>query len=57
MREVVPWTCEDKLTERGAKYTKGGVFAPTVAVDGKLITGQNPPSALPTAEAVVAALA
>ena len=56
-RDVVPWTCEDKLTEAGAKYSKGGVFQAYVVVAGKLITGQNPPSAAPTAAAVVAALA
>jgi len=35
---------------------KGGVFAPCVAFAGNLITGQNPPSAKITAEAVAAAL-
>jgi putative intracellular protease/amidase len=55
-REVVPFTCEDKFKEVGATYTKGGVFQAHVAVAGKLITGQNPPSAKPTAEAVIAAL-
>ena len=56
-RTIVPFTCEDKFMEVGASYTKGGVFAAHVAVAGKLITGQNPPSAKPVAEAVVAALA
>ena len=23
-REIVPFTCEDRLTERGGRYTKGG---------------------------------
>jgi len=52
-REFMKWTCEDKLTEIGAKYTKGGVWATHVAVADRLITGQNPQSAGPTAEAVV----
>mmetsp|Transcript_50871 Transcript_50871/g.65140 ORF Transcript_50871/g.65140 Transcript_50871/m.65140 type:complete len:235 (+) Transcript_50871:71-775(+) len=56
-RNKIPFTCEDRFNERGAKYTQGGVFEAHVAVDGKLITGQNPPSAKPTAEAVIAALA
>jgi len=52
-RDVVPFTCEDRLQERGGRYTKGGVFQAHVARDGRLVTGQNPPSARPTAEAVV----
>lgn len=56
-REKIPFTCEDIMKERGAKYTQGGVFEAHVAVDGKLITGQNPPSAKATAEAIIAALA
>ena len=55
-REIVPYTCHDKLTERGANCKQAGVFKPCVAVAGNLITGQNPPSAKPTAEAVVQAL-
>jgi len=56
-RSIVPYTVGDILKERGAKYTQGGVFHAHVVVDGNLITGQNPPSAKKTAEAVVAALA
>lgn len=58
LREVVPWTCQDKLTERGAKHVDGGVFKPQVCLarDGRLITGQNPPSAAPLGEAIVAQL-
>jgi len=52
----VPFTCQDKFNERGATYKEGPAWSATVAVDGKLITGQNPPAAGPTAEAVVAAL-
>ena len=59
-REVVPFTCEDRLKERGGTHKKGGVFEACVAVSGdggRLITGQNPPSAKPTAAANVQALA
>jgi putative intracellular protease/amidase len=56
-RSIVPFTCEDKLGEIGAKFSDGGVFKANVKIDGKLITGQNPPSAEPCAKAVVAALA
>jgi len=52
-REVVPYTCEDKFKEIGAKYSDGGVFQQNVVVDGRLITGQNPPSADPCAKAIV----
>ena len=53
----VPFTCQDKLAERGAKYKEGAAWSETVAVDGNLITGQNPPSAKAVADAVVKALA
>ena len=52
----VPFTCEDKFNAVGAKYTAGPAWGPHIAVDGKLVTGQNPASAKPVAEAVVAAL-
>ena len=52
----MPFTCQDKFTERGAKFKEGAAWSATVAVDGKLITGQNPMAAKGTAEAVVAAL-
>ncbi|CAK9098544.1 Glutathione-independent glyoxalase HSP31 (Glyoxalase 3 homolog 1) (Heat shock protein 31) [Durusdinium trenchii] len=55
-RSIVPWTCEDKMMERGAIYTKRGVFQDHSIVDGRLITGQNPPSANSTAASVVKAL-
>ena len=55
-KEVVPFTCQDALTEKGAAYTQGGVFQPHVAKAGRLITGQNPPSAKPTAEAIILCL-
>ena len=56
MRQVVPYTCQDKLSERGATFKDGGVFAENVVVDGRVITGQNPPSATATAKAVLATL-
>jgi len=56
LRAVVPYTCEDKFKEAGAKYSDGGVFQSNVVVDGRLITGQNPPSAGGCAKAVVASL-
>lgn len=55
-RTVVPWTCEDKLAERGAKFVDGGVFQQSVQISDRLMTGQNPPSAEPLAHAIVKAL-
>lgn len=55
-REIVPWTCEDKLVERGAEFVDGGVFQESVCVSDRLMTGQNPPSAGPLAKAIVEAL-
>lgn len=55
-RAIVPFIIEQKMMENGAVFTKRGVFQAHTVTDGKLITGQNPPSAGPTALAVIAAL-
>mmetsp|Transcript_36679 Transcript_36679/g.42165 ORF Transcript_36679/g.42165 Transcript_36679/m.42165 type:complete len:229 (+) Transcript_36679:211-897(+) len=58
-RDLIPFLCEDRLKENGGTHKKAGVFGVSVAVSGdggRLITGQNPPSAKATAEAIVAAL-
>ena len=54
-REIVPFLCQDKLGEIGGVFKDGGVFKPNVCIgrEGRLITGQNPPSANPMAEAIV----
>jgi putative intracellular protease/amidase len=55
--DAVPFRLEDELQQLGASYTTAEeLFAPYVVVDGNLITGQNPASARPVAEAVVTAL-
>jgi putative intracellular protease/amidase len=52
--EAAPFSLEDELQKRGARYSKALVpFAPHVVEDGLLITGQNPASAHGVAEAVV----
>ena len=51
------WLLETRLRENGAVFEGGPAFAPTVVIDGNLITGQNPASAKPSADAVVAYLA
>ncbi len=50
---VVPFLLEDKLKERGGNYSKGADWSPYVLVDGKLVTGQNPASSGPAAEALL----
>lgn len=47
---------EDKLKERGAVFQHSPIMLSHVAVDGRLITGQNPSSTADVAEAVVRAL-
>jgi putative intracellular protease/amidase len=44
LSDVVPFSLENKLKERGAKYTKGADWSSYVLEDGLLITGQNPQS-------------
>lgn len=54
--DVVPFLLEDLLREQGGSYTKTEDWAPYVVEDGRLITGQNPASAGPVAEALLAQL-
>jgi putative intracellular protease/amidase len=50
----VPWLLEDKLKEMGAEYHSSTIpFTGHVECDGIWITGQNPMSAGPMAEALV----
>ncbi|MDE1138367.1 MULTISPECIES: type 1 glutamine amidotransferase domain-containing protein [Paraburkholderia] len=56
LTDVVPFLVEDMLKRNGGRYTKGPDWAPHVAVDELLITGQNPASSEPVAEALLAAL-
>lgn len=54
--QVVPFALETRLAELGGRFYGGAKFQPNVVVDGRLITGQNPPSSEPTAKAVIQAL-
>lgn len=56
LTDVVPFLLEDELKRLGGEYSKGGTFKPYVVTDGLLITGQNPPSSEPAAEALLKAL-
>lgn len=51
-----PWLLADTLRKSGARYEKGPNWGAHVVRDGNLLTGQNPASSLPLAEAVLAAL-
>ena len=53
LTDVVPFLLEDRLKERGGIYSKTANWAPYVQVDGKLVTGQNPASSRPGAEALL----
>ena len=56
LTDVVPFLVEDMLTSNGGTYSKGGDWQPYVVVDGLLITGQNPASSAPAAQALLRAL-
>lgn len=52
--DTIPYTLEDRLKEIGAEYSKHAVpFLSHIEEDGLLITGQNPLSAGPAAEALI----
>ena len=53
LTDVVPFLLEDMLVKNGGAYSKGADFKPYVVTDGKLITGQNPASSGPAAQAVL----
>lgn len=55
--KFVPFLLEDILKADGANYVKGPDWQPFVVTDGLLITGQNPASASPVAEKLLAAIA
>lgn len=54
--EAMPFLLESRLHELGAKIDNTGKFQSKVVIDGRLVTGQNPPSSQAVAEAVVRVL-
>ncbi|MEG3790680.1 type 1 glutamine amidotransferase domain-containing protein [Lysobacter sp. CCNWLW3] len=52
LEHVVPFLLASTLIERGARHQAAPNWTSQVAVDGRLVTGQNPQSATATAEAV-----
>ncbi|MBV7430839.1 MULTISPECIES: type 1 glutamine amidotransferase domain-containing protein [unclassified Acidovorax] len=57
LTHVVPFLVEDMLMSHGGLYTKQADWKPHVVTDGLLITGQNPASSEPAAQALLQALA
>ncbi len=51
-----PWLLADTLRKSGANYEKGPNWDAYVVRDGNLLSGQNPASSAPLADAVLAAL-
>lgn len=56
LEKVVPFALETKLIERGARFEKSGIWQSHVAVDSRVVTGQNPQSAKAVGEAILAEL-
>ena len=56
LTDVVPFLVEEMLKENGGDYSKTSDWGVHVVQDGLLITGQNPASSGPTAEALLRAL-
>ena len=52
-RNNYPFLLEEKITELGGRYSSKTKGKPHVVVDGRLITGQNPASAMPMAKQLV----
>ncbi|WP_256806170.1 MULTISPECIES: type 1 glutamine amidotransferase domain-containing protein [unclassified Bradyrhizobium] len=56
LTKVVPFLVEDEMLRLGATFSKKANWTPHVVSDGLLITGQNPHSSRPAAQALLAAL-
>jgi len=55
-RKNYPFLLEDKIILLGGSYSSKPKGQPHVVVDGRLITGQNPASAIPMTEQLIKAL-
>ncbi len=53
LTKVVPFLVQDMLADHGAKYGRATDWRPHVLTDGALITGQNPASSAPAAQALL----
>ncbi|KAK7696030.1 hypothetical protein QCA50_000671 [Cerrena zonata] len=54
--ETIPFLVESRIRELGGKFVNADLWAPKVVVADNLITGQNPASAGPVGQAILAAL-
>ncbi len=52
--DVVPFLVQDLLVEDGGRYSCAPDWQPHVLTDGNLVTGQNPASSAPAAQALLA---
>lgn len=57
LTDVVPFLVEDMLKANGGIYSRADDWSAYVVRDGLLVTGQNPASSAPTAQAVLDLLA
>jgi putative intracellular protease/amidase len=55
--ERAEWLLQDRLVGLGIDFQEGEAFAPHVVVDRNFVTGQNPASSAPAAEALLRVLA
>lgn len=55
-RSNYPFLLEDKIKLLGGIYSAGKKSKPHVVIDGRLITGQNPASAIPMAKSLIVML-
>ncbi|MCL1058380.1 type 1 glutamine amidotransferase domain-containing protein [Shewanella gelidimarina] len=53
LTDIVPYLVEDMMKENGALYSKGDDWTSYLAVDGHLITGQNPASSEAVADEII----
>lgn len=53
LTNIVPFLVEDMLQQNGAHFSKGEDWSSYLAVDGKLITGQNPASSAAVANELI----
>ncbi len=53
LTDIVPFLVEDMMQENGALYSKGDDWASYLAVDGHLVTGQNPASSEVVADEMI----
>lgn len=53
LTQIVPFLVEDMLKEHGGQFSRAADWQPHVVIDGLVITGQNPASSEPAAQALL----